>query len=158
MPAGAQYSAQVSDAELLPEFHVFRNLGTLAKGFETHYRQTDVAGLKKILNALFQERDMTRDLKSVGVETQYLEQMAENIFGDPYCDTNLMPLTHRPQMLAIQLIAHVFLVLEQSSISIDRVFGQLVCEALLLVSNTLVPRFQLSPFCRLIIQICSVLY
>lgn len=101
MPAVAKYNARVSEAKQVQILDILWNEDTVATILKAHYLRRDMATLGEVLDALIRELGMPRDLRSVGIGSENLEQIAENSLRDPWCKSNPIPLTDKAQVLEI---------------------------------------------------------
>ena len=101
MPAVAKYNAQVNAGQ---QAGILDNLWSnyaIAQALEEHGLRRGKADLGDALDVIIRVLQMPRDLKSVGIGRENLEQIAGNCLKDPWCRTNPVPLTEKKQVLEI---------------------------------------------------------
>ena len=101
MPAVAKYNSRVNATQQARIADVLWDDTVIASVFEARGLRRDKADLGDALDAIIRELHMPRDLKSVGVRREDLENIAENSLNDPWCKTNPVPLTDQKQVLEI---------------------------------------------------------
>ena len=101
MPAVAKYNARVNSTAQGRIVDVLWNESIIANVLETHGLRKEQADLGDALHAIIEALQMPTDLKSVGVGSENLEDIAENSLADPWCRNNPVPLTEKKQVLEI---------------------------------------------------------
>ena len=101
MPAVAAFNVKVN---ALQQARIMESLWSdeaVRDVFERNDLTKESASLANALDAIIRELGMPRDLRTVGVGRESLEQIAESCLKDPFCKSNPVPLLEKEQVLEI---------------------------------------------------------
>ena len=101
MPAVAAFNVKANAPQQARILESLWSDETVRDVFEKRGLTPEKASLADTLDVIIRELGMPRDLKSVGVERENLERIAESCVKDPFCKSNPVPLLEKEQVLKI---------------------------------------------------------